>query len=40
MILTRFEMHFGLAFREAKDWIFTDPKTSSQVPIGTVGITF
>lgn len=22
------------------NWIFTDPKTSSQVPIGTIGITF
>jgi len=32
----------GLAlFGELKlNWIFTDPKTSSQVPVGTVGITF
>ncbi len=32
----------GLAiFAELKvNWIFTDPNTSSQVPVGTVGITF
>jgi len=28
-------------FGELKlNWIFTDPKTSSQIPVGTVGITF